>query len=203
MKSSQQISQTPGPKASSASTLLLQRKCACGGSAGLAGKCEDCDRRRLAGLQRKLEVSRPGDQFEQEADRVAESVMRMPAPRTQIQTLAPVAPAPSGVTTAPPAVQDALGSPGNPLDTETRAFMESRFGHDFSRVRVHTGARASESARAVLEKLDKQMLNHAEIARTCGLEYRYIVSSERVAERLRQRWFGNVVINVVPFEGCE
>ncbi len=30
-----------------------------------------------------------------------------------------------------------------------RAFMESRFHHDFSAVRVHTGSRAAESARAV------------------------------------------------------
>jgi hypothetical protein len=64
-------------------------------------------------------------------------------------------------------------------------------------------ARGEGVARAVLDKLDKQVLNHVDIARTCGLEYRYIVSSERVAETLRQRWFGNVVINVVPFEGCE
>lgn len=49
----------------------------------------------------------------------------------------------------PPIVQEVLSSPGRPLETNTRAFMESRFGHDFSRVRVHTDARAAESARAV------------------------------------------------------
>ncbi len=63
-------------------------------------------------------------------------------------------------------------------------------------------ARGEGVARSVLAKLDHQVLNHVDIARTCGLEYRYIVSSERVAETLRQRWFGNVVINVFPFEGC-
>jgi Domain of unknown function (DUF4157) len=50
---------------------------------------------------------------------------------------------------APPIVQEVLRSPGQPLDTATRAFMEPRFGHDFSRVRVHTNERAAESARAV------------------------------------------------------
>lgn len=50
---------------------------------------------------------------------------------------------------APPIVHDVLNSPGQPLDTSTRAFMEPRFGHDFSGVRVHTGPRADESARAV------------------------------------------------------
>jgi hypothetical protein len=42
-----------------------------------------------------------------------------------------------------------LRSSGQPLDPATRAFMEPRFGHDFSAVRVHTDARAAESARAV------------------------------------------------------
>lgn len=63
-------------------------------------------------------------------------------------------------------------------------------------------ARGAGVARAVLDKLDRQVLNHMHIARTCGLEYRYIVSNERVAEILRNRWFGNVTINVVPFESC-
>jgi hypothetical protein len=50
---------------------------------------------------------------------------------------------------APPIVNEVLRSPGQPLDQATRAFMEPRFGHDFSQVRVHTDAQAAESARAV------------------------------------------------------
>jgi len=49
----------------------------------------------------------------------------------------------------PPIVHDVLRSPGQPLDASTRAFMEPRFGHDFSDVRVHTDSRAAESAAAV------------------------------------------------------
>ena len=49
----------------------------------------------------------------------------------------------------PPIVHDVLQSTGQPLETETRGFMESWFKHDFSRVRIHTDARAAESARAV------------------------------------------------------
>lgn len=56
---------------------------------------------------------------------------------------------PATVSTVPPIVHDVLGSSGQPLDTSTRAFMESRFGHDFSQVRVHTDAKAAESAQAV------------------------------------------------------
>ncbi len=56
---------------------------------------------------------------------------------------------PSPVHEVPPIVHEVLRSPGRPLDAATRAFMEPRFGHDFSHVRVHTDAQAAESARAV------------------------------------------------------
>ncbi len=49
----------------------------------------------------------------------------------------------------PPIVHDVLNSPGQPLDENTRSFMESRLGHDFSKVRVHTDSKAAESAQAV------------------------------------------------------
>ena len=49
----------------------------------------------------------------------------------------------------PEAVEAGLRSPSQPLDSSTREFMESRFGHDFGSVRVHTDAQAAESARAV------------------------------------------------------
>jgi hypothetical protein len=41
----------------------------------------------------------------------------------------------------------ALASPGRPLDPGTLAAMEASFGHDFSRVRVHTDAAADAAAR--------------------------------------------------------
>jgi len=39
--------------------------------------------------------------------------------------------------------------PGEPLPNEVRSEFQSRLGHDFSRVRVHSGAEAAEGARAV------------------------------------------------------
>ena len=54
-----------------------------------------------------------------------------------------------GAGIAPDIVHDVLSSPGRPLEPRTRAFMEPRFGRDFSGVRVHTDARAAESARSV------------------------------------------------------
>lgn len=50
---------------------------------------------------------------------------------------------------APPIVHEVLSSPGRPLEPSVREPMESRFGHDFSRVRIHTGSQADRSARAV------------------------------------------------------
>jgi hypothetical protein len=60
-------------------SLGIQRKCACGRSAGFTGECDTCKSKKLLGqpLQTKLRINEPGDQYEQEADRVAEQVMRM------------------------------------------------------------------------------------------------------------------------------
>ncbi len=49
----------------------------------------------------------------------------------------------------PPVVHEALDSPGQPLDAQTRAFMEPRLGHDFGGVRIHTDAKAEAAANAV------------------------------------------------------
>jgi len=135
--------------------FFVQRKenaCSCGGG------CPRCQ--YLLPLQTKLAVSQPDDALEQEADRVAEQVLRMPQSERQND---PVAQRYAGLrlsryafgTSAqpslrvPPIVHDVVRSPGEPLDPTTRAFMEPRFGHDFSSVRVHSGAAAEQSARAV------------------------------------------------------
>jgi hypothetical protein len=52
---------------------LLQRQCACGGG---CPRCQD-----ELGIQTKLKISEPGDRYEQEADRIADEVMRMPEPQ--------------------------------------------------------------------------------------------------------------------------
>jgi hypothetical protein len=118
-----------------------------------------------AGRQPKLTLGTPQDIDEQEADRVAEQVMRIPAPSmppevpatlsgyattsTERVQMKPTRAGNSGGITAPPVVHGVLRSPGQPLDGATRAFMEPRFGYDFSSVRVHTDANAAESARSV------------------------------------------------------
>jgi Domain of unknown function (DUF4157) len=49
----------------------------------------------------------------------------------------------------PPIVNEVLRSPGQRLDATTRAFMEPRFGSDFSHVRIHSNEVAGRSAREV------------------------------------------------------
>ncbi|MEQ8956578.1 MAG: DUF4157 domain-containing protein, partial [Coleofasciculus sp. C2-GNP5-27] len=49
----------------------------------------------------------------------------------------------------PPIVHEVLRSQGRPLDGNTRIDMESKFGHDFGQVRVHTDPQAARSAQAV------------------------------------------------------
>ena len=105
-------------------------------------------------LQKKLTINSAGDRYEVEADRVAEQVMGMTEPRLQRRALGstPTVQRQSEAVVAdrvPLPVQQALNSPGQPLDAATRAFMEPRFGHDFARVRVYADDRAAESARAL------------------------------------------------------
>jgi hypothetical protein len=165
----------------------------------LTGKCEECGRKDMLGLQTKLAVSEPGDRYEQEADRIADEVTRMPAPALR-RRIAPeeeeeeqetlqAKPLVTQITpllqrqpimeddeeekeeeggeeealqakvsgTQPPVVtpdvqasiQSLRQSGGQALDPATRTYMESRFGHDFGQVRIHTGARAESAAQSV------------------------------------------------------
>src|ERR1017187_303088 len=88
------------PKSASTSFTLPpqnvpQRKCACGGSAGHEGECVECQKKSDVVLFRsspaeiaghhfeniavaapsRLAVNQPGDEFEQEAERVADAIM--------------------------------------------------------------------------------------------------------------------------------
>jgi hypothetical protein len=53
----------------------------------------------------------------------------------------------SGAPAVPNVVKAALLENAQPLDADTRSFFQPRFGYDFSRVRIHSGEAAAESAR--------------------------------------------------------
>ncbi len=142
-------------------------------------------------LQAKLQVGEPDDELEQEADRVAATVMRAPdlqgasevtgSNRTQISSF-------NRKYSAPPAAEEALNTQcvdekrkgmlpgkadadqglqvsegiqaqieslrggGQQMPESLRAHFETRFGHDFSGVRLHTGSQAAEAAQKINAK---------------------------------------------------
>lgn len=110
---------------------------------------------RSPAVQSKLVVGAPDDVFEREADRVADTVMRMSAPATgespeeeEERLVTPKADT-GGVAPLSAELADqiqALEGGGVPLAKGERAFFEPRFGADFSHVRVHTGPAAEELA---------------------------------------------------------
>ncbi len=110
-------------------------------------------------VQPSLRIGSPTDKYEQQADRVAETVTRMSELETHEERDAALLRCSQTVPSqeagginsldVPPIVHEVLGSSGHSLDPETRAFIEPRFGRDFSQVRVHTDAMAAKSVRAV------------------------------------------------------
>ena len=110
-------------------------------------------------IQTKLKINEPGDPYEQEADWLAEQVMRMEEPEVQRQPdeeegeeiLQPKE-LPDRSNEVTPALSSSIQSlrgGGQPLSENDRAFFEPRFGRNFSHVRVHPVAKAVESAKAV------------------------------------------------------
>ena len=119
-----------------------------------------------ARIQPKLEINTPGDRYEQEADRVADQIMRMPASKVSAAPLAiqrksqendrkhastPHAQNPSAATESEPspateASVHSLDSGGKPLDATMRSLFEPRFGRSFEQVRLHTDAAAAASS---------------------------------------------------------
>ena len=114
---------------------------------------------RAPTVQSKLTVSHPGDVYEQEADRVAETVLRMPDEQLQRQPveeeeeeelIQPKSTA-GGSHVSPGLEEDIRGQEGQgmPLPETCRAFFEPRLGTDLSGVRVHAGPAAADLARQV------------------------------------------------------
>ena len=136
-----------------ASHLLLQRKCACGGSAGMDGECERCRNEKALGLQKRLSIGASHDPLEQEADRAAAQVLHMshaaPLQGSHGPVLSRLASTTAEAGPAPASVSSVLNTPGTALPASARAFFEPRFGHDFSRVRIHQDEQANASARDV------------------------------------------------------
>ena len=126
-------------------------------------------------IQTKLKMGGAGDKYEQEADRKADEILRMPeAPagkesphRRPIQSRGPagrddplgeirckpVDPAP--LPTISPNIEAGVRSlrgGGQPLPPTERSFFEAHLGHDLSQVRLHTDSRATGLAHGLRAK---------------------------------------------------
>ncbi len=124
-------------------------------------------------FQPKLTINQPNDIYEQEADAVADKVMRMPDNESVLQPFfKPASPsiqrkcthceeeeqqlqrkeANHSELTADhelSAFAGALSGGGQPLSKEVQQFFEPRFGYDFSNVKVHTDNVAADSAQSI------------------------------------------------------
>lgn len=109
-------------------------------------------------IQAKLKVGQPNDKYEQEADRVADQIMRMPTepPLEKIDDeIIQTKPTGDQAPAVTPGIESGIKSlkgGGQPLPESMRSFFEPRFGYDFSRVRVHTDRNASSAANSINAK---------------------------------------------------
>ncbi len=126
-------------------------------------KCAKCEAQSMVEIQAKLAIGAVDDQYEQEADRVAELVSR-PEQAEASSPMAPAAPLQiSPFVQRVPVDEDAGGSEqgsetalearllaqagaGRPLLPAVRRRMEDRFGIGLESVRVHTGGAAHRLA---------------------------------------------------------
>lgn len=127
----------------------IQRKCACGESS--TGECEECKREEglsaIPTIQRRADAG--GVSGISAGGNTGSGVTEPRSGSAVAGSAGANAGSDGDWNFAPPIVHEALRSSGSPLDTSVRPLMESRFGRDFSDVRVHTDSIAAKSANAV------------------------------------------------------
>ncbi|MDH5408246.1 MAG: DUF4157 domain-containing protein [Gammaproteobacteria bacterium] len=105
-------------------------------------------------IQAKLSINQPGDRYEQEADHVADQIMRIPTSsvtESLIDQQSPVIQRKQNETQSGGSRQrsssfDGISNSGDHMTASNRAFFEPRFGKDFSEVRIHDNAQANMMA---------------------------------------------------------
>lgn len=128
-----------------------QRKCACGTHTPDGAPCAHCASRQVP-VQRKLALGGTHDRYEIEADHTAAAVLAStPVALASATAHAPnisawqPATAPQAV---PASVDRVLRESGTPMSPPLRHEMETRFGQDFSQVRLHTDAPSTRALHA-------------------------------------------------------
>lgn len=122
-------------------------------------------------IQPKLTVNQPNDSYEQQADAVADQIIRTAdvnhsffrSKDTETSSIQrkcshceeeeKLQLKPGSINNpnvnVPASVYQTVNTSGQSLDMGTRSFMESRFGADFNHVRIHTDENAHQSSSAI------------------------------------------------------
>jgi len=105
----------------------------------------------FAPIQTKLKISTPNDKYEQEADRIADQVMRMEDESISIRgntnsSLVQSKKKELELETNVNNLSGSLDSGGKPLDASVKKYFEPRFGMDLSGIKVHTDSVASKNS---------------------------------------------------------
>lgn len=162
------------PTGSPLSTGILQRKCtSCGQHKLGGGTCAECSEEqllvsKLPTLQAKLRISSPHDQYEQEAERIANQTMQgatvkqvdRPTPYYDDNDLstyevtegANVGTNNSHAASSFESLLNSKQGSGHLLPGKVRNVMESQFGYDFSNVRLHSDTDAAQMNRQIRSK---------------------------------------------------
>jgi len=106
-------------------------------------------------LQAKLKISKSNDKFEREADKVANQVNSPNhgvnySKKNKLEISRKVNSS-VGVAATESISQNILAKKGkgNSLDSHTKSLMESKFGEDFSSVKIHTDTQANKLAKSI------------------------------------------------------
>ena len=155
---------------------MLQRTCRCGAATAVSEQCPACAARERLNVQSRLRISRPGDRFEREADRIADQVVSGRPPTNPLRLTPSLQPQASdeaqqekiqakGTATAVGQVNSAFARGlaaesrgGTPLGAAARSFYQAHLGRDLSAVRIHTSARAADLNR----RIDARAFTHGQ-----------------------------------------
>ena len=102
---------------------------------------------KATGVQPKLSISQPNNQQEQEAKRVADNVANNSGSNFIQHKLNASAGEHNSIESVSPSIADTILSSqgkGMNLDYSTNSFMSSRFGADFSNVKIHNGSQSTQ-----------------------------------------------------------
>lgn len=103
-------------------------------------------------IQPKLTINRPGDKYEQEADRLADQLMPDSGMGLQRQSIKEGSSNQIQAQVASSEISSKISKEqggGRPLPTKTQAEMSSKMGADFSKVNIHTDYTAAQLSKEI------------------------------------------------------